>query len=225
MIIKRLFVIASLFIFISTAVLAVEPSVKSSVAPQIVACVGDSITFGAGIKNRNQNSYPAQLQKMLGDEYKVINFGFSARTLLKKGNYPYWNEKMYQRALASNPSYVIIKLGSNDVKQKNWKYKDEFKSDLKEFSESFMNLASRPKVFLSYPVPVQVSKFDITEKIIANGVIPFVKAVAEDLNLSIIDFHSAVPAEKHYFSDGVHPNAAGARIMASVAYESIMGKE
>jgi len=224
MVIKRLFVIASLFIFINTAVFAVEKPTESSAAAQIVACVGDSITFGAGIKNRNQNSYPAQLQKILGDEFKVINFGFSARTLLKKGDHPYWNEKMYQRALASNPSYVIIKLGSNDVKPKNWQYKDEFKSDLKEFAESFVNLPSRPKVFLSYPVPVQIDKWGINEKSITNGVIPFVKAVAEELNLSIIDFHSAVPAEKKYFVDGVHPNVAGARIMAGVAYESIMDK-
>ena len=27
-----------------------------------VACVGNSITYGAGISNREKNSYPAQLQ-------------------------------------------------------------------------------------------------------------------------------------------------------------------
>ncbi len=225
MIIKRLFVFVSLFVLINASVWSEEKSSESSVTPQVVACVGDSITFGAGIKNRNQNSYPAQLQKILGDKFEVINFGFSGRTLLKKGDRPYWIEKMYQKALASNPAYVIIKLGSNDVKPKNWQYKDEFKPNLNEFAESFINLPSQPKVFLSYPVPVQVDKWGINEKSITNGVIPFVKIVAKELNLSIIDFHSAVPAENKYFADGVHPNAAGARIMATAAYESIMGKE
>ena len=32
-----------------------------------VACVGNSITFGACVVNRVQNSYPAQLQANLGD--------------------------------------------------------------------------------------------------------------------------------------------------------------
>ena len=33
-----------------------------------VACVGNSVTYGAGIENREVNSYPAQLQRMLGDD-------------------------------------------------------------------------------------------------------------------------------------------------------------
>ena len=30
-----------------------------------VACIGNSITYGANIPNRNKNSYPAQLQAYL----------------------------------------------------------------------------------------------------------------------------------------------------------------
>ena len=56
----------------------------------IVSCVGDSITFGAAIKDRGANSYPSQLQKMLGDGYKVNNFGVNGATLLKKSDKPYW---------------------------------------------------------------------------------------------------------------------------------------
>ena len=32
-----------------------------------VACVGNSVTYGHGIENREKNSYPAQLQRMLGN--------------------------------------------------------------------------------------------------------------------------------------------------------------
>src|SRR5436309_1389605 len=52
-----------------------------------VACVGDSITAGAGINDPAHNAYPAQLQKLLGDGYLVKNFGVSGRTLLKHGDY------------------------------------------------------------------------------------------------------------------------------------------
>ena len=40
-----------------------------------VACVGNSITYGYTLPDRETNAYPAKLQKMLGDDYVVGNFG------------------------------------------------------------------------------------------------------------------------------------------------------
>jgi len=54
-----------------------------------IACIGNSITYGSGISNRENNTYPVQLQNILGDHYLVKNFGVSGRTLLKKG-YDIW---------------------------------------------------------------------------------------------------------------------------------------
>ena len=60
------------------------------------ACIGNSITYGAFIANRDQNSYPAQLQAYLGDGYEVRNYGVSGRTLLTQGDYPYVkNERVH----------------------------------------------------------------------------------------------------------------------------------
>src|SRR4051812_7771397 len=84
-----------------------------------VACVGDSITFGAGIKDRDKNSYPAQLQGLLGSGYEVKNFGVSGATLLKEGDKPYWKEKAFEAAKKFEPNIVIIKLGTNDSKPQN----------------------------------------------------------------------------------------------------------
>ena len=55
--------------------------------PIRVACVGDSITEGAGASGGN--SYPSQLGKMLGEKWTVGNFGVSGTTMLKKGDSPY----------------------------------------------------------------------------------------------------------------------------------------
>ena len=65
-----------------------------------IACVGNSITYGAGMANREMNAYPKQLQAMLGDNYQVENFGVNGNTLLKKGDYPYWESDKYKEALA-----------------------------------------------------------------------------------------------------------------------------
>ena len=59
--------------------------------PIKVACIGDSITQGVGADRGK--SYPDQLQALLGEKYKVGNFGVSARTLLQKGDNPYRKEK------------------------------------------------------------------------------------------------------------------------------------
>ena len=54
-----------------------------------VACVGNSITYGLKLENREKQSYPAQLQQLLGSDYIVGNFGKSGTTLLSKGHHPY----------------------------------------------------------------------------------------------------------------------------------------
>ncbi|MGL4908313.1 MAG: sialate O-acetylesterase, partial [Bacteroidales bacterium] len=51
-----------------------------------VACVGNSITEGFKLQNPTTESYPAQLQRMLGSKYMVKNFGKAGTTLLSRGH-------------------------------------------------------------------------------------------------------------------------------------------
>ena len=102
-----------------------------------VACVGNSITYGAGIKNRSHDSYPSVLGRLLGDKYWVKNFGVSARTMLNKGDRPYMKEQAYQQALAFNPNIVVIKLGTNDSKSFNWVHKADFIKDTQTMIDAF----------------------------------------------------------------------------------------
>jgi hypothetical protein len=66
----------------------IDPANYSS--PVKVACIGNSITFGFGIADRPRDSYPAQLGRMLGDQWIVRNFGVGGRTMLKEGDSPFW---------------------------------------------------------------------------------------------------------------------------------------
>jgi len=63
--------------------------------PVKIACVGDSITEGSGLTSPATQSYPARLQRLLGTNYNVRNFGVSGRTLLKQGDFPYWKEPFF----------------------------------------------------------------------------------------------------------------------------------
>ena len=79
-------------------------------SPVKVACIGNSITFGSGISDRPRDSYPAQLGRLLGDQWIVRNFGVGGRTMLKKGDFPFWKEDAWTEAKAFLPDVVIIKL-------------------------------------------------------------------------------------------------------------------
>ena len=187
-----------------------------------VACVGDSITQGAGAKSGQ--SYPSQLQALLGDGYKVGNFGVSGRTLLKKGDFPYWKEKKYQDALAMEPAIVVIMLGTNDTKPQNWKFEAEFEADYRELVKSFQALKSKPKVFVCRPVPVPgQGNYGINEENIQKE-IPRVDALAKELGCGVIDMHAALAKFPELLPDRVHPNTAGAGEMAKAAAKAIAGK-
>lgn len=180
-----------------------------------VACVGNSITYGHGIKNRNTDSYPAVLGQLLGTGWDVKNFGVSGRTLLSKGDNPYIKEKAYLDALTFNPNVVIIKLGTNDSKPQNWKFEQEFETDLKALILSFERLPAKPIVYLCFPAKAYGTRYNINDSIIANGVIPHIKKVASKTRSTVIDLYRETENMEANFPDMIHPNEAGARIMAN----------
>jgi hypothetical protein len=94
-----------------------------------VACVGDSITFGAGIKDRKNDNYPVVLGRSLGEMFEVRNFGVSGATLLKAGDFSYWKTPAFKAATNFDPHVVVIKLGTNDTKPQNWKHAVQYAAD------------------------------------------------------------------------------------------------
>ncbi len=201
-------------------------SVTAFAQPKIkIACVGNSITFGYGIKP--EESYPTQLQILLGDKYEVHNYGNSARTLLSKGNLPYIKEKEYSDALALNPDIVIIKLGTNDSKPMNWKFQNDFVPDLTAMVMQFRQLPSHPKIYLCYPIPVFARaphfhpEWGINDSIIANGVIPKIKMVQKKTHVWLIDLRTPFLGHPELLFDGIHPNAEGAKRLAGVIYKEL----
>ncbi|MFT6619584.1 MAG: putative heme-binding domain-containing protein [Limisphaerales bacterium] len=179
-----------------------------------VACVGDSITFGSTIRDRNNNSYPAQLQGLLGDNYEVRNFGRGGATLLKQGNLPYWKTEQFKDATAFNPEIVVIKLGTNDSKPDNWKHADQFEADLVALIEHFEKLPATPRVHLGIPAPVFETRWGINEKTVAGEIAPIIRKVSEERSMGRINFATALEGNEAVFPDKIHPNAAGAKIMA-----------
>jgi lysophospholipase L1-like esterase len=185
-----------------------------------VACIGDSITYGAAVEDREKNCYPAVLGKLMGEKYEVRNFGVSGSTLLKKGDKPYWKEGAFMQATDFNPAVVVIKLGTNDTKPQNWKHKAEFEADARAMVRHFKELAGKPRVYVALPVAVVKSNFGINEEGVREQ-IPVLVKVAREEGAVLIDLHSVVASKDLFVGDGVHPNVAGAKKIAETVHDAL----
>lgn len=187
-----------------------------------VACVGDSITFGAGITGWQRNTYPVFLGNLLGDGYCVNNYGFSGRTAMYDGDFPLVNEKLFDKSLEFNPDVVILMLGSNDSKPQNWKGAEAYKRDLTKIIDRYKALESSPRIYLLAPPPVWEKGdkvlYDIKKDVIANEIHPAVAQLAAEINVNYVDMYAAFDGHPEYFSDGIHPNKAGAKYFAEKIY-------
>ncbi len=190
-----------------------------------IACVGNSITFGATIENRKVNSYPAQLGAMLGDSYEVGNFGVGGTTLLRKGNNPYWKIPAYQQALSLNPDWVFIKLGTNDTKPVNRVFLNEYIQDYKDLISSFQQLTGHPRVVLLLPVPAFTKdSTGITASVVREKLLPMVRQVAYETGCEVINLYNLLIESPELVPDKVHPNAAGATVIAKRISEFVTMK-
>lgn len=184
-----------------------------------VACVGDSITEGSGLGDPSRESYPAKLQRVLGTNWMVRNFGVSGRTLLKQGDFPYWKESAYTQSRNYAPDVVIVKLGTNDSKPQNWRHGTNFVADFREFIASYRDLPSRPRVILATPCPVfRTGAFDIRPAVVRDEIAPQVRALAAELGIEVVDFHARLEGHAEWFPDTVHPNSRGTTVMAAILW-------
>ena len=217
------------FIFLIGTVMNIEVGSMASVVENSVyihdanekirvACVGDSITFGAYIIDPN-DSYPHQLGTKLGHRYDVRNFGSNGATMLKQGDFPYWKLACFADALAFKPHIVIIALGTNDTKSQNWKHKSDFINDYNDMIDTF--LRQNATVFVCFPPPAYAEVYGITDAIIKNEMMPIIKQVATDKSVSIIDLHTALSNKESLFPDKIHPNSQGAMAMVTEVYKNI----
>lgn len=190
-----------------------------------IACIGNSITYGVGTRNPAKDSYPAVLGQMLGDGYEVRNFGVSARTMLMKGDNPYMKEERYRQALDYNPDIVTIKLGTNDTKPQNWRYKSDFKKDMETMIRTLRTLPSKPEIYLCYPIPAYAVQWGINDSIIVHGVMPVINRLAAKYGLKVIDLHTPLTGMKECFADNVHPNEKAAVRIAQAIYRQLTGEE
>ena len=196
----------------------------TNAAPRVVACVGDSITWGGG----GGGSYPAKLQAELGEGWKVLNFGVNSRTArregkefdLRPGDLDYRKTLNYTKSLACKPFAVILMIGTNDSKPPNWEETgDAFRAGYADLVGDYLALDPRPFVVIGVSPTVKGGGFTygVTEKIVGGGVVPFQRKIAEEKKLPLVDCRAVLDPHMAtaYSRDGLHPNDEGNALLAA----------
>ena len=199
-----------------------------------VACVGDSITYGHGISDWEKNNYPAQLQKLLGEEYHVGNFGSSGACVNPNGDQPYISREVYQNSLDYEADILVFMLGTNDAKPENWTNAETFMKDYKELLNSYLTGTKIPsKIYVGLCAEAYYTKendpetgiagFDIQPAIVDEIVTEIETYFAQyPAKIKMIDVHTLTEAHPEWFEkDGIHPNNNGARAIAEAVAEAI----
>lgn len=194
-------------------------SLQTSAQKIKVACVGNSITYGYGFSNPSAQSYPGQMQMLLGtNDWEVKNYGSSGRTMLKAGGYSYWDDPLYKSALAYHADIVIIGLGTNDSKRWLWDSEgSNFERDYVAMVRSFEALSPKPAIWIYLLVPGEKQDWDIYNSYIHDKVNPVIKSIALKNGWGLIDMYSVLSERKPewYLEDNVHPSVTGAGLMAN----------
>lgn len=196
-----------------------EPRIK-------VSCVGNSITYGMRLDDRERESYPAQLQALLGDRYEVGNFGKSGATLLRHGHRPYFDQEEFRQAMDFAGDIVVIHLGINDTDPRNWPhYQDEFVEDYLALVDSLRSVNPKARFLIARMTPIGSthSRFISGTKTWHGQIQEAIETVAYAAGAELIDFYEPLYPYPWMFPDAVHPDAEGAGILAKTVYQGITG--
>ncbi|MBQ5601805.1 MAG: hypothetical protein IIU77_03160 [Clostridia bacterium] len=183
-----------------------------------VACVGDSITHGA----YNESNYPMYLQKMLGFDYYVGNYGWPG---IRMTNYAGSTDHVESCKL--KPDVVILMLGTNDAyhasdhscDMEKEAYRTNYKNCGKAILKKFRSLNANVQFFIMTPPSI------LPNAAWQNGVKKAAAInieLAEEFNGTVIDMYQISKDKKWNFPDKVHPSEKeGYLAFAEAVYENL----
>jgi lysophospholipase L1-like esterase len=186
----------------------------------IVLCAGDSITAEA---------YPHFLQRIFNSEgrkAKVLNFGRNGHT---SGEYLSFLEKNRARLEAASPDFVLLELGTNDVRADiDLTPTPVFKSNMKKIIEIFRGFKSRSgktTVILLATIPPipDGTPFPFTPESVARveaEINPALKSISQEERIPLVD-HFALFSKEPGLLRGVHPTPEGYRRLARHWFEAL----
>ena len=204
-----------------------------------ILCYGDSNTYGyiaAGNGRRYGENirWPQRLQKLLGDDFTVIEEGLPGRTAAEAAaDEPWKNGNSVLRAVLSTHrplDMVIIMLGTNDLKTGFERSAEEITASVRLIAEdtlSFLEMKQNytPQILLIAPSPLSQAvlrdpgwDFDAVSVAVSKQLASMYEKTASEMNLMFLDAGKyARPSD----DDGIHLDPPSHKKLAEAVYETI----
>ena len=198
-------VLVFLLLAISTAEATTELTTSATVRRLVF--VGDSITCGVGVKNRNAERYSAVATRLLQKKYagiQEINLGKSGNALCQQP------ENYAESILAQKPDAVVIQWGVND---QYWGFSvAQFAARYEQLVHALRSARSQMPIVLTTLVadfrwPENQDAW-IGEANVA------IQEIGAREHCPIADLHRTLDHNQALYADSIHPNSAGAAAMA-----------
>jgi len=187
-----------------------------------IACIGNGVTYGIGVENREKNNFPQQLQYLLGANYKVTNFGVANAPVLSNGLNSYTKTAAFKKSQTINPNIVFVELGLDEIKATDTAVISNFTNTLEGIVQSYANLSARPRVVLLLPLPIFLNDSSLlNNSVIKNKIIPKIQKIAFEKNLEVLDLFSMFIDKQDLFLDKVHPSSLGGTLISKWLYEIV----
>lgn len=231
----------NLHLFLASLAATLSLGIAAQASPAKVACVGDSITFGSGLKP-GEARYPQVLATLMGPDFDVRGFGNPGKTA---GDYPgqagrwYGSTREHKQALDFKADIYICNLGINDTGR--WWNPELFSKGYEALLQAWKNANPKARFFAwgllgpDYRGPLNKKAFpgncypDVrkyagsdngsaanrpeAEKLIA--------AVARKYKVSLFDALHPLSDHPEWYVDGLHPTEQGARRIAEITFAKL----
>lgn len=186
-----------------------------------VACIGDSITYGATSTDPQYLSFPANMQRILWHDYRITNYGHSGKTMRDDLQDSYMATETWQRLLADRTGYdlVLLMLGTNDShRDPDWDAEDD--SRFKRSCKTLLKAVKEKNPNATFVMMNCPKYFDPNGKFASPHIRELQLETAKWLNaggfrILFYDMYSFTEKEMgaSLFPDNLHPGDAGYVVM------------
>lgn len=188
-----------------------------------IACVGDSITAGVGVDDPFEDSYPIQLNCFLGSNGFDVNaeLGVSDAAIWRNSPLPYVTTAQYSKAISWEADVLVVCLGSNDtVNQITNTFREQFVEDYCRLISDLRKNSPTARTYIC-KIPPIFGEENTTFAEVVPEINDLIEEVANSCDAGLIDLYAPFMTRKDLFSDGIHPNEMGARLIAETVYNAI----
>lgn len=205
----------------STVAVPVTIALGGSTEPNVYMAFGDSITRGDG---SDAGGYPRMLQALLGNHFGVVtvsNRGADSTNSFEAV------ERIRRNLVGSRPAFTLVLYGTNDWHAPQCQESAAAPgcptiANLREVLDEVKGFGSRPFLATIPPVNPALNPEGRNRWVAESN--ERIRALAQQEGAFLVDLEKAFLAQSNLaglFSDHVHPNDAGYRVMAEAFFEAI----